>query len=287
MRHLIYTILIFAFLLSGAKAEEIKQDLVIGFIPNRNINAVQISAKKIAEFLSKETGYNIKAMTVSNYASIVFGMKAKRIDLAFVGPLNYVILNKNTGAYPLTSAIRFGKHGYHSLMITRKDSGIKKIEDLKGKKFVFGDVLSTSSTLYPKKMIQESGLDLKKDIKSAKLGNASAIVVSVMQGTVDAGSIYKDARKNSEVLDRFPDILDKTVVIAESELIPSDPQIIGKHIGNKQAEILRKGLIAISKKEESKKILKSLFLIDELVPASDKDYDGLREVILSVNPDLL
>ncbi len=286
MRYLALTLIV-CVITFNVRAEEIKQNLVMGFIPNRNINAVQISAQKIAEFLSKETGYNIKAMTVSNYASIVFGMKSKRIDLAFVGPLNYVILNKNTGAYPLTSAIRFGKHGYYSLVITRKDSDIKKIEDLKGKKFVFGDVLSTSSTLYPKKMIKEAGLDLKKDIKSAKLDNASAIVLSVMQGTVDAGSVYKDARKNSEVLNRFPNILDETIVIAESELIPPDPQIVGKHISKKQAEILKKGLIAISKKEESKKILKSLFLIDELVPANDKDYDGLRKVILSVNPELL
>lgn len=267
--------------------DKIVQNLTIGFVPSRNINTVQLSAKKIAEFLSKETGYNVQAITVSNYASIVFGMKAKRIDLAFVGPLNYLILHKNTGAYPLTSSVRKGLNGFYSIVVVRNDSGINTMQDLKGKKFAFGDALSTSSTVYPKKMLQEAGLNIKKDIKSVRIGNTSAIVLAVMQGSVDAGAIYNDARTNSEVLKQFPNILTDTKIIMTSELIPSDLQIVGKHISNKQAQILQQALIKISQNSESQKVLKSMYGIDKLTPSIDSDYNEFRKIISAINPELL
>ncbi|MBT4878267.1 MAG: phosphate/phosphite/phosphonate ABC transporter substrate-binding protein, partial [Alphaproteobacteria bacterium] len=162
-----------------AKAND---ELILGFVPSRSVHNIQVSATKIADHLSNEIGIPVKSITLSNYAAVVVGMKAKRIDIAFVGPLNYLILHNKTGAYPITAAVRKGKLGYKGLIITNNNSGVNSLKDLKGKNFAFGDALSASSNLYPKLLLKNEGIDSENDLRSILVSSQSAIVLAVMQG---------------------------------------------------------------------------------------------------------
>jgi phosphonate transport system substrate-binding protein len=279
--------LLLIILLLFPKVALAKKELVIGFVPSRSVNTIQISADKIAGYIAKKTNTPTKAITLSNYAAIVVGMKAKRIDIAFVGPVHYLILNKETGAYPITAALRDNKLGYRSLIIVNKNSNIKTLSDLKNKTFAFGDSLSASANLYPKMLLKHAGIDVKNDLRSINVDNQSAIALSVMQGKVDAGAIYEDARSNPEVLSKFPDILDKTIILEKSELIPADPQVVSKELDLAMVKKIQVALIALSDDTEGKKWLKEIYGIDSLVAIKDSDYDGLRKVVKEINPDLL
>lgn len=270
---------------SGEEPE--KQEIVMAFVPSRDVNQIQLSADKIAQYLSKETGYTVKAITVTNYAAVTEGMTSKKVDMGWVGPLDYVIGHEQNGAYPITASIRFGQKGYKAFIIAKSDSGINELKDLKGKTFIFGDTLSASSSLYPRYALIKAGLDPDKDLKAQHISNQSAIAIAVYQGQGDAGSIYDDARKNKEVTQKFPDIMDKTKVIYTSELIPADPQIVRKDLNKKQVEKLKAALLKLSNDPEGKQWLKDLFSIDSLADANDADYNVLRDVVKTVNPGLL
>ncbi len=259
----------------------------MGFVPSRDTNQIQLSADRIAHHLSKKTGYRIRALTVTNYAAIVLGMSNKTIDIGFVGPLGYILGHKKTGAYPITASVRDGKKGYSGIMIVREDSGITDLEHLKGKTIALGDPLSASSNLYPKFAMFNAGVDPQKDVRARTLSSASAVVMSVAQGQVDAGAIYLDARENPEVVARFPKIMDETRVILMTETIPADPQIVRKDLNPGQVQALKTALLELSSDDEGKKWLQELFGIDSLAPADDADYDGLRRVVRKVNPMLL
>ncbi|MDO8990081.1 MAG: phosphate/phosphite/phosphonate ABC transporter substrate-binding protein [Sideroxyarcus sp.] len=265
-------------------AEVPKQELVMGFVPSRDVSQIQLSADRIAHYLSEQTGYRIKAITVQSYAAIVVGMSNKTIDIAFLGPLDYVVGHIKNGAYPITASVRDGKKGYNGIIIVRKDGGITDLKDLKGKTVALGDPLSASSNLYPKSAMIKAGVE---DVRAMTLSSASAIVVSVVQGKVDAGAVYQDARKNPEVAARFPNIMNETRVIHMTETIPADPQIVRKDLNPGQVQTLKRALLALSSDGNGKKWLKELFGIDRLAAADDVDYDELRRVIREVNPMLL
>lgn len=264
-----------------------KLDLIMGFVPSRDVSQIQLSADRIARSLSEQTGYRIKAITVQNYAAIVVGMSNKTIDIAFLGPLDYIVGHIKNGAYPITASVRNGKKGYSGMIIVRKDSDINEVKDLKGRTIALGDPLSASSNLYPKAAMVKAGLDPGKDVRAMTLSSASAIVISVVQGKVDAGAVYSDARKNPEIISRFPRIMEDTRVIQLTDIIPADPQIVRKDINPEQVQVLKKGLLALSTDSEGKKWLKDLFGIDQLAAAEDADYDELRRVIRDMNPLLL
>lgn len=268
-------------------AEEPKQELVMGFVPSRDVSQIQLSADRIARHISEQTGYRIKAITVQSYAAIVVGMSNKTIDVAFLGPLDYIVGHVKNGAYPITASVRNGKKGYSGIVIVRKDSGITNLKDLKGKTVALGDPLSASSNLYPKSAMIKDGIDPMRDVRAMTLSSANAIVLSVAQGKVDAGAVYMDARKNPEVAARFPKIMDETRVIHLTETIPADPQIVRKDLNLDQVQTLKKAFLALSSDSDGKKWLKELFGIDQLAVADDAEYDGLRRVVREVNPMLL
>ena len=272
---------------AGPAAEAEKTDIVMGFVPSRDVNQIQASADSIAVYLSKETGYKVTSKTLTSYSAVAEGMTSKLIDIGWGGPFDYVTTHNQNGAYPITASVRFGLKGYKAFVIVKSDSAIASLKDLKGKTFAFGDTLSASSNLYPKWGMIKEGMNPETDVKATKISNQSAIAIAVYQGQVDGGAMYDDARKNKEVLDKFPDIMTKTKVIWTSPLIPADPQFVRKDLNKTNVDKLQAAMIKLSSDPQGKVWLKDLFSIDSLVKADDSEYNELREIIKTVNPALL
>lgn len=262
-------------------------ELTMAFVPSRDVSAIQLSADKIAAWLSKDLNKPVKSVTLTSYAAVSAALSNKRADIAWVGPLDYLISHEQNGSYPVTCSVRNGQRGYKAFIIARNDAGINDVKDLKGKTFAFGDVVSASSSLVPKAAMKNAGLDPAKDVKSVNIPNQSAIAISVYEGKADAGAIYDDARTNKEVKDKYPDILEKTKVVFTSEQIPCDPQIVRKGLDEGLVTRIQNSLLKLSEDAEGKVWLKDLFTIDALSKATDGDYDGLRRIVQLVQPDLL
>ncbi len=272
---------------AGAGTEAEKKDLVMALVPSRQSDVIQTQADNIAVFLSKETGYNIKAVVVKSYAAVGEGMGAKNIDIGWVGPLDYVVSNKKFGVYAITGSVRAGVLGYPALITARADSGINTLADLKGKTIILGDELSASSNLYPRAALIEAGLKPDVDVKVNKITNQSAIAIGVIEKAGDAGAFYSDARTNKEVTDKYPNVLTDTKVIYKSPLIPADPQIVRKDLNAGQVKKIFAAMLKLSGDTNGKQYIKDLFTIDALAPIKDSDYEGLRKVIQAVKPELL
>jgi len=269
---------------AAASAEPEKTDIVMGFVPSRDVNQIQASADSIAQYLSKETGYKVVSKTLTSYAAVAEGMTSKLIDIGWGGPFDYVTTHNQNGAYPITASVRRGVKGYKAFVVVKSDSSIQSLKDLKGKSFAFGDTLSASSNLYPKYGMQKEGLNPETDLKATKISNQSAIAIAVYQGQVDGGAFYDDARTNKEVVDKFPDVLTKTRIIWTSPLIPADPQFVRKDLNKTTVGKLQAAMLKLSDDPQGKVWLKDLFTIDALVKAEDADYNELRDVIKAVNP---
>ncbi len=264
-----------------------KQELSMAFVPSRDTTEIQLSGKNIADFLSKETGYKITSTTATSYAAVTQSITSKKTDLAWISPLSYAQARDQNGCYPITASVRNGTKGYKAFIVVKSDSPIQKIEDLKGKKFAFGDPLSASSTLYPKAAMLKAGIKTDADLTSQNISSASSVAIAVYQGQVDAGAFYDDARKNTEVIGKFPDILEKTRIIWTSELIPADPQVVRKDLNKAQVAKLKAAMLKMNTDPQAKQFIKDLFTIDALADASDSDYDTLRDVVKTVDPSIL
>jgi phosphonate transport system substrate-binding protein len=272
---------------SAPAGPPIKSTVVMGFVPSQTTSVVQTNADLIAQYLSKKTGYTVESHVLTSYAAVTEGMTSNQVDIGWVGPLDYVIAHKKNGAEAVTKSVRNGVAGYKAFIIVNKASGIRSVQDLKGKKFAFGDPLSTSSNLVPRYAMKQAGMNPDSDVRGVNISNQSQIAINVCQGVVDAGAIYDDARKNAGVDTSCPGVMDKTQIIYTSDLIPGDPQMLRHNLNSEQKKKLRDAMVALGSDPSMKDPLKSLYTIDALVPASDGDYKFVRDLVQNVKPELL
>lgn len=266
----------------------VKQEVVMGFVPSQTSSIVQTNATLIADYLSKKTGYHVTGQVLTSYAAVTEGMTSDQVDIGWVGPLDYVIAHQKNGAEAVTKSVRKGLPSYKAFIIVNVNSGINSIADLKGKKFAFGDPTSASSNLYPHYMMSKAGFDAKTLGQTVNISNQTQIAVNVCQGVVDAGAIYDDARTNVGADTSCPGIMSKTKILATTDPpVPGDPQMIRHNLNSGQKAKLKAAMIGLGTDPTMADPLKKLYTIDSLVPATDKDYDNLREVIRTVNPALL
>jgi len=269
----------------GSVANPVKMALV----PSLDAQKLVKTGEKLAALLEKETGLKFKVDVAPNYTAVVTGMGAGTIDVGWLPPLPYVIAHDQYGVEVVLTTVRNNSTKYWSFIIARTDTGINKLSDLKGKRFAYGDPVSTSGTIYPKHLIRTSGYDPGTFFSQFIYAGAhDKVVIAVYNKQVDGGAIYggvaSDARE--KVVSTIPDLMRKTHVIARSMEIPNDTVSVRKGLPPDIVMKVRDGLIKIARSDEGHISVLDLYGIDGFVLANEKDYDSVREVAKAENVKL-
>jgi len=168
---------------------DMPKELRVSAIPDENPTELVRIYTPFVEYLSKELGIPVRYYNVVDYAATVEGMAAKKLDMVWYGGFTFVQTRKRTGdAIPVVS--REEDLQFHSKFITRPDTGIKTLADLKGKTFSFGSVSSTSGHLMPRYFLLQNGINPEKDFAKFSFSGAhDATALWVESGKVDAGAL--------------------------------------------------------------------------------------------------
>ncbi len=261
----------------GTPGNPIKMALV----PSLDTRKLVISGQKLAELLHKETGLTYEISVPTSYAAVVSAMGAGTVDVGWLSPLPYVIAHDQYGVKVVLRTVRNKSDKYWSFIIARTDTGINKLEDLKGKRFAYGDPVSTSGCLYAKELVRSKGEDPDKFFSNVIFAGAhDKVVMAVYNKQVDAGAIYggvvSDARE--KVVGTIKDVMQKTKVIAKSAEIPNDTVSVRKDLPPDLVKKITDGLMKVAESDEGRIAIMTVYGIDGFVPAKDADYDSVRKV---------
>src|ERR1700733_15146621 len=162
--------------------------LSVGMIPDAGATQVAIEQKApLKDYLSKALGESINLIIPTNYNATVEALGNNSLDFAYLGALTYVKAHALYGVLPLVQ--RTEDKQFHSLFITPSGSSIKQLADVKGKRFAFGDINSTSGHLIPYAELKKAGVDVDHDLQFRYTGSHPATAKAVEAGTVDAGAL--------------------------------------------------------------------------------------------------
>ena len=178
-------------------------ELTLGVITSEN-EADRIQRyKPVRAYLEKQLGVKIKWRSATDYAGIIEGVKAKKIEIARFGPASYskAWLVMNGKVEPLVGELdKKGNFGYNAVVIVKKDSAYKTIQDLKGKKFAFADPNSTSGHQAPRYFLNEMGIDADKFFsKVAFSGSHENSVMALYNGTFDGAATWWRSEERSNM----------------------------------------------------------------------------------------
>ncbi len=144
----------------------------------------------IAQYLEKKLGFKVEFIPVTDYPAAVEAMVNKKVDLVWFGGFTYVQASIRSKGKVIPIAQREEDTKFQSVFITKTDSGIKKLDDLKGKQVSFGSASSTSGHLMPRSFLLQAKIDPEKDFKRVAYSGAhDATIASVVSGKVDAAAL--------------------------------------------------------------------------------------------------
>src|SRR3990167_8559073 len=182
----VYLLLI---LYAGDVLAQATKELRLSAIPDENPQEMLRIYTPFAEYLTKEIGIRVKFTPVVDYAATVEGLAANRLEMVWYGGLTSVQAAKQAkGARRII--MRKEDAEFKSYFITRKETAIKALKDLKGKTFAFGSVSSTSGHLMPRYFLLKGGINPEKDFSKFSFSGAhDATAAWVEAGQVDAGAL--------------------------------------------------------------------------------------------------
>ena len=263
---------------SGKSAKVLR----VGFVPAEDAQQVMQNAQPIVDILQKQLGMEIQPFVAADYTGVVEALRVNKLDVAFLTPASYVLAKNEANVKVVLKSERKGVASYYAAIITRADSGIQRLEDLRGKTFAFGDALSTTGNIFPRKMFKERGIDPVRDFKQILYsGGHDATVLAVLNGKVDAGATYANSPDSDDTAWmrylKNPEDEKKIRAIAFSEPIPADNLVINGNLDEAIAKKVEEIFLQLSGDPKGKQMMRDLYQIDGFVPATDRDYDSVRQ----------
>lgn len=228
--------------LAGTVAAEDLKEFRIGILGGENeadrLRNFQCMTEKLPAVLGVD---KVSLFPAADYDGVIQGLLGGTLDYAELGASGYakIYLADAKAVEPILTTVQTdGSMGYHSVMVARKDSGMTKLEDMKGKKLGFADPDSTSGFLVPTVTLPEAiGAPVKEYFAETGFGGGHEnLVLEVLKGTFDAGTTwasgvgdFKDGYTSGnlrKMVDKGILNMDDLVQLWESPLIPNGPIVV-------------------------------------------------------------
>lgn len=176
-------------LIASASAEPLKT-LRVSAIPDEAPTELLRKFEPLGAYLEKNLGMPVQFTPVADYAASVEALAAGKLDMVWYGGFTHVQARLRTNGTAYAIVMRDIDLQFQSKFIAGADSGIHRLEDLKGKTFAFGSVSSTSGHLMPRYFLQQAKLNPEQDFSKMSFSGAhDATVKWVETGKVDAGAL--------------------------------------------------------------------------------------------------
>ena len=144
----------------------------------------------IVKYLESKLGMKVEFTAVNDYPAAVEALVNKQVDMVWFGGFTHVQANVRSGGKIIPIAQREEDTKFQSVFITKTNSGIKSLNDLKGKQVSFGSASSTSGHLMPRSFLLAANIDPDRDFKRVAYSGAhDATIASVVSGKVDAAAL--------------------------------------------------------------------------------------------------
>jgi len=252
--------------------------IVIAFVPSAEAEKVIASAEDLTRLLEEKTGYTFKGLVPTSYSAAIEAMCTGKAHVGTLATFAYILANQKCGVDVALVAVRYGSPYYKGQIIAGKDTGIKTIADLKGKTMCWVDAASTSGYIIPRVMLKAEGVDPDKDLaQQTEVGSHDGVALAVYKGDCDAGATYIDARDKIE--GDYPDVKEKTVVIAESPEIPNDGLQFVKDFPSDMREKIVNAILEIMQTDEGVEAMGKAYGWEAVVEKDDSFYDDFRAVL--------
>lgn len=256
--------------------------LTVGLIPAEDSQAMLENSKAVIDSLQQQLGMPVKPFIATDYNGIIEALRSRKLDVAYLGPFSYVLASSvaNVEAFAVAETKKSGRSFYKSLIITRKESGLQTLEQLKGRTMAFVDPSSASGHLFPSAGLQKLNIDPNKYFSRVIFsGSHDASILAVANKKVDAAAVA-DRILAAAVAKGVVQQSDLNVVWTSPD-IPESPMVWRKDLDPALKQKIAAAFASIKDVKWGDQ-----GVLNGFVPTTDAAYDVVRETAKILNLDL-
>jgi phosphonate transport system substrate-binding protein len=233
----------------------------------------------LAAYLQEETGLKMALVVPRSHAELERAVRREEIDFAIQDPHTYIALAGLFDPDSLLSALtRKGTDTRRAVVIARKDSGIRTLEDLRGRRVMFGDELSAPKWMAAKALFRQHGVGIYRDLERYSHGGCCEdIAFSVLLKAVDAGVVcdhfLADHPEKQKDLGVDAGAL---FVVARADPVPSRVFAARRGLAGGLADGVARALLRLDRKSPAHAKILDRAEIGGFRKATDTDYAGIR-----------
>lgn len=263
-----------------------REKLIIGVIPEVNLVKQMERFVPLSDYLDKKTGMDIEIKPLSNYGQLYEDLRDGKIDGGFFGSLVYGITHAKIGIVPLARPVQLnGRSTYTGVIFIRKDGGIKKPADMKGKTIALADPATTGGYLAQKDYFANNGINIDKDLRILWTGSHEAAIQAVLSNQAELGgaksSVVSRYRKGNRVFDTVLQIINESPKAG----VPDNTLAVRKGLAPWKTDILKKTLLEMEKDNDGKMVLKKFGAL-RFIPTTNADFKHLYDLTNRLKLDL-
>ena len=179
-------------------------------------------------------------------------------------------------------------HGYHvygkmgddqnfcGIILVRRDSGIEKVSDLKGKKVSYPAPTALAATMMPQYYLHTHGLDVNRDITNTYVGSQESSIMNVYYGFVAAGATWPVPWMAFQ--EQHPDMAGELEVKWKTDTLPNNSLVVYKTVPKEMTDKVAAVLFSLQETAEGRKLLSAIPL-SRFEPADNRTYDVVRDFL--------
>lgn len=177
--------------------------------------------RTLSEYLTKTTDIKIDIQIVKDINTLFDMFKSNQAQMAVGCPVVYFELRKKYNVEAVAVLKINGKAVENGLLITRSDSDISSINQIRGKKVVLGSPICMSNCVMPLYMLTLAGITQEDVPNIWSAGTDRGAIITLLSGLADVAGVREESLKGFE---------DRVKVIAKSPSFPRHILMISKNI---------------------------------------------------------
>ena len=226
----------------------------------------------VLDYLTAQTPFRYRVIFSSKSERSVGFLEERLVEISHLGVVSYLEAHDQFGAVPIVKPLnRDGEPISRSVLITREDTDIGTLTDLRGRSLALGSFHSTLSNLVPRYELIQAGID-PEDLESMeRLANDEEVAEAVLAGRFDAGAV------EDIVAERYSQKGLRAFHV--SGPIPTGPLAIRDDLPRRVQSAIRDALLKLDPKGAESRQDWAENIRYGFQPAADSDYEPIRKIL--------
>lgn len=249
--------------------------LRFGVFPRWNAQIMVAEFTPLAEVLGRAVGRRVRIETDKDFASFMRRVYAREFDLLHVNQLQYLQAHDRAGYRVLAKLCESADCTMRAVIVTRSNSDLHRIADLRGKTIAFGGRNAMVSHLLAAQLLRRHGLE-PGAYRSVFAKNPPNALLTVYNGAADAAGVGSPVFERPEIRRRVD--ADALRILAVDDPVPPLPIAVRADLEPALTRRLRQTLIDLAADADGRAMLARMGA-SHFASAAHEEYAALNQLV--------